>query len=687
MDATSLSTGTVIDRYTVDAPIGEGGMAMVFRVRHNQLGTLHALKVLTLGGRQIADRLRQEGRVQATLQHPNVVTVTDMIDLHGSPGLIMQYIEGPSLDEYLRATRLTVEQADELARGILGGVAAAHRQGLIHRDLKPANIMLHITPRGLVPKITDFGLAKVLGTGGGGFSKTRTGSTMGTPHYMSPEQVRDSKNVGPATDIFALGAILYELVCARRAFDGDDLLQIFNAVAQGRYTSPRELVPELPERMETAIRAALQVEPTDRPDSCDALLDLWLGDGASGHVASPRSSAFDPDSLERARSFGSSSPPAPSKPSQETWAGGALASSLDEAVPVPPSEELERSLDRPRATSSDSLGPSRSLVVGLGSVGLLGAVLLGGAVLIGGAGIGAAWWLSGDTPTTGVAPTIEETTTSPLGVQESSGPVAAAPRPAPSLEPRAVAGAKAEADAGTAIPDATTSRGAAAEPPPPPIAVAAPEPPVAEPPPEPVLEAEPEPELAAGPDPIALAEPVRASVPEPEPEVAPAPEPSRPELTPMLANDDPAERRKGLDNLMQRNTDDAVRLHVWMVKEEPDSTVRQHALDTLVERMDDKNGDYWIMLEGVRFALKNGGERDASVAAAALGRNSADPNDLRAGLAHWSPKVRRASIDAVAGMKNKAPLGFDFVPLLEPLVQDSDRSVSKRASSALSDLR
>jgi hypothetical protein len=199
----------------------------------------------------------------------------------------------------------------------------------------------------------------------------------------------------------------------------------------------------------------------------------------------------------------------------------------------------------------------------------------------------------------------------------------------------------------------------------------------------PAGEPEPEPiEVEADADAVTAAEP-----PEPEPEPQPV-APDHPELTPMLANtNDPGERRKGIDNLMKRNDDEAIRLHVYMVTNEPDSTVRQHALDTLVQRMDDANGDYWIMLEGVLYALQKGGERDATVAAQALGRNSQNPDDLKAGLKHWSAKVRRESVEAVWAMENKAPLDYDFAALLEPMLQDSDKSVQRKTSAALSDLR
>ncbi|MCA9493870.1 MAG: serine/threonine protein kinase, partial [Myxococcales bacterium] len=136
----SLEVGAVVDRYTIERPLGEGGMAMVFKVRHNGLGTSHALKVITLNNAEIRRRLVQEGELQGRLQHANIVSVTDIVELPTGPALVMEFVDGPSLDQLLRARQLTLQQADELAVGLLAGVAAAHARGLVHRDLKPGNI-------------------------------------------------------------------------------------------------------------------------------------------------------------------------------------------------------------------------------------------------------------------------------------------------------------------------------------------------------------------------------------------------------------------------------------------------------------------------------------------------------------------------------------------------------------------
>ncbi len=273
-----LHHGTVVSQYTIEAILGRGGMATVYLVRHNQLGTRCALKVLTTPSPRIRARLLQEGRAQGALRHPNVVNVTDTVDLGHSLGLVMEYVEGPTLHSLLLKHTLTLNQADELARGIIAGVAAAHAQGLIHRDLKPQNILLAVTEQGLLPKIADFGLAKALDEDdGGGGVMTRSGVGMGTPPYMAPEQIRDAKSADQRADIFSLGAILYELVTRHRAFHGGDMFEMFVKINSGDYRPPRQLLPDLPVRMEKAIVGALLVDKDERIQDCMALLSIWTG--------------------------------------------------------------------------------------------------------------------------------------------------------------------------------------------------------------------------------------------------------------------------------------------------------------------------------------------------------------------------------------------------------------------------
>jgi serine/threonine protein kinase len=252
-----LGIGSVVDRYLVEGFLGEGGMAMVYRVRHRDLGSQHALKVLSVQTRTIRERLLREGRMQSGLRHPNIVPVTDVVQVAQSPALVMDYIAGPDLAELIFRCSLSDAQADQLIRGILRGVAAAHAIGLVHRDLKPSNILVDIQGRAMVPRVTDFGLAKP-GPGTKDSALTRTGTAMGTPGYMAPEQIRDSSAVDARADVFSLGAILYELLARRRAFDGTDIMDIWNRVSAGNYTPLGELRPGLTTGLCQLIHSALE---------------------------------------------------------------------------------------------------------------------------------------------------------------------------------------------------------------------------------------------------------------------------------------------------------------------------------------------------------------------------------------------------------------------------------------------
>lgn len=267
-------SGSEVGAYRVERRLGMGGMAVVYLVEHKRLGTLHALKMLDRRAGTVQERLLLEGKVQAALKHPNIVDVTDIIDVDGQPGLILEYVHGFHLGEFLEQIRPNTEQIDALAQGVLTGVRVAHQAGLVHRDLKPANILLQITGDGLIPKVADFGLAKSIDQSP---DLTHTGHAMGTPAYMAPEQIRDAKNVDQRADLFSLGAILYEIVSGQRAFIGDSSFEIHQKICAGEFPPLEQLVPDLPERMADAIEKALVVDPDERVPSCDRLLALWTG--------------------------------------------------------------------------------------------------------------------------------------------------------------------------------------------------------------------------------------------------------------------------------------------------------------------------------------------------------------------------------------------------------------------------
>ncbi len=274
-----LEVGSKIERYTVEALLGEGGMAAVYKVRHDTLDTVHALKVLTIGGSKIRKRLVHEGRVQAMLDHPNVVAVRDVLDVDGSPGLLMDFIDGPDLDQWIAVHKPSPAEAIWIFGQVVRAVRAAHRAGLVHRDLKPANVLMWQRSNGQwQPKVADFGLAKALEEGNDSLALTRAGSAMGTPSYMAPEQITDASSVDARADIWALGCIFYELLTAEKAFDGLDILEIFNTVSSGEYTPVGNLRPDLPPECDATISRCIVVDRDARLPSCDAILSSLEGE-------------------------------------------------------------------------------------------------------------------------------------------------------------------------------------------------------------------------------------------------------------------------------------------------------------------------------------------------------------------------------------------------------------------------
>lgn len=276
-----LVPGSVVEDYQVEAVVGRGAMATVYRVYHLERQTSHALKVLHAGDASLFDRFAREVQAQRRLVHPNVVRVEGMIDAEGLPGLLMELVPGAPLSVLLADRPFDLRSTREVFSQLCNGVEAAHALRIVHRDLKPGNVLVAATERGLVAKISDFGMVKVLGDSFSGPALTRSQSGLGTPGYMSPEQVFDAKRADERTDIFALGCLLYRMVCGVAPFSGElrDLLQ--NAV-RGIYPDPRSLRPGLPDPIVATIHACLQPDRDRRPPDIAALRQLYAGEAARG---------------------------------------------------------------------------------------------------------------------------------------------------------------------------------------------------------------------------------------------------------------------------------------------------------------------------------------------------------------------------------------------------------------------
>lgn len=304
-----IAAGERVDRYIVERLVGAGGMAEVYQARHVQLGTRHALKLLTVHRAGLPERLLLEGRIQAQLRHPNVVMVTDVIEHGGRTGLVLEFVDGQTLEALLRERgRLPVEEATRLFASVLAGVGAAHAAGVLHRDLKPGNILLARVGDGVVPKVTDFGIAKLVLDEPGGERLTVDGTAIGTPGYMAPEQFRRGATVDQRADVFALGALLYEMLGGRPAFAGDSLAEVLTAAASAGFVPLAEVRPEVPARVSAAVAKALSPEPEDRFVDCAAFADAL----------------FDPGTPERALFGGGTrcrcaSRPCPGRPRPPPW--------------------------------------------------------------------------------------------------------------------------------------------------------------------------------------------------------------------------------------------------------------------------------------------------------------------------------------------------------------------------------
>lgn len=265
----------IADKYILDGELGQGGIATVYKMHHIKLETPFALKILKISTASLKQRLELEAKVQAKIRHPNVVSVLDVIEEDGFLGLVMEFVEGVALDSFLLQERLNLEETEEIFLAILDAMEEAHDNAIVHRDLKPGNVMIQKKRGKFQVKVCDFGLAKALDDEGA--SNTVSGTTMGTPAYMAPEQVRNSKTVDQKADIFSLGAILYEMVSGKKAFTGTTTWEILSAVTEKQPPSITDLVPDIPERFLAAINGSLQKQATKRIPSCGELREVLLG--------------------------------------------------------------------------------------------------------------------------------------------------------------------------------------------------------------------------------------------------------------------------------------------------------------------------------------------------------------------------------------------------------------------------
>jgi WD40 repeat protein len=269
-------TFPAIPGYEIEGVLGRGGMGVVYRARHLALRRAVALKLILAGGQAGAaerQRFQVEAEAVARLQHPNIVQIYEVGEHDGRPYCALELVEGGSLAQKLADGSLPPAEAAGLVETLARAVELAHCRHIVHRDLKPANVLLQAQGSqtgGLgAPKLTDFGLARRLDAEG---HPTQTGMVMGTPSYMAPEQAR-GEAVGPPTDVYALGAILYECLTGRPPFKGPSAVETLDLVRRQEPVAPRWLNAGVPRDLETVCLKCLRKEPQKRYPSAEGLAE------------------------------------------------------------------------------------------------------------------------------------------------------------------------------------------------------------------------------------------------------------------------------------------------------------------------------------------------------------------------------------------------------------------------------
>jgi serine/threonine protein kinase len=273
----TLTQGTKLGDYEVKSLLGSGGMGEVYRARDSRLGRDVAIKVLPSFLSADSERLRrfeQEARAAAALNHPNILAVFQMGTYEGAPYLVSELLEGETLREQIRRGRLSVRKAIDYGVQIARGLAAAHEKGIVHRDLKPEN--LFVTKDGRV-KILDFGLAKLTQPQPGSehdaptlTEKTEEGVVMGTVGYMAPEQVR-GQTADHRADIFAFGAILYEMLAGKRVFQKPTSADTMSAILNEDPPGISQVVTNIPPALQRVVHRCLEKNPEQRFQSASDL--------------------------------------------------------------------------------------------------------------------------------------------------------------------------------------------------------------------------------------------------------------------------------------------------------------------------------------------------------------------------------------------------------------------------------
>jgi serine/threonine-protein kinase len=443
----TLPPGTVIGaKYEIVRLLGAGGMGAVYEARNSWTDRRVALKLLHpqyAKNAEVVGRFLREAKAATRIGHPNIVDVLDMgQDAEGGALFIVQeFLLGEDLGRRMgEAPPLTIREALRLVVPVMSALVAAHRQGVVHRDIKPENVFLTRGPRGgVVPKLIDFGISKVLDETGVDRSKTRTGVAIGTPQYMSPEQARGRADVDGRTDVWSVGVLLYELVAGRLPFDAPNYNLLIVAILTTPAPPIASVARDVPPALAAVIHRALEPDVADRfrtmAEFLGALLDCDLGDGAPLVAPADREAyltgSLAPDPADAPAS--APPPPAPAAP-----AAPLAPTEVDPAAAAtdpPPGPALTPTQwqQNPSPSSAPALHPRR--LAAAAAVAVLGVVAL--------VSLGVAF---------GRRTAPDRATPAPVRVAAPAPVAEPEPVAEPAAAPAPVAAAPVAADAGVARP-------------------------------------------------------------------------------------------------------------------------------------------------------------------------------------------------------------------------------------------
>jgi serine/threonine protein kinase len=285
-----LEPGQVVGEYTVEGKLGQGAFGTVFKANHPLIGKLVAIKVLSRKfsvDPEVVSRFVAEARAVNQIRNRHIIDIFSFGQLpDGRQYYVMEYLDGEALDALVeRETRVSLQVALPILRGIAKALDAAHAKGIAHRDLKAENVFLQKESDGtMFPKLLDFGIAKLMGNEDGLKHKTRTGISIGTPYYMSPEQAR-GRDVDHRTDIYAFGVLVYVMLTGTYPFDAEDYMSILMMQCTDEAEPPSKRVPELPASVDELVAWLMQKDPADRPDSLKTAIHALEKAAAEAGVA------------------------------------------------------------------------------------------------------------------------------------------------------------------------------------------------------------------------------------------------------------------------------------------------------------------------------------------------------------------------------------------------------------------